>query len=181
MRGVSAAGPTEQRWHWREASGAGGWVCSEEKAVSMFCWDRVPSADTTCSPVFSLPRHSVTCSHGVGEAFRGNFLQFDNQRTLGWCSVVAQRIYFALSALVYTGSRDIKYKFASGFVPLRLENWHFCWHSFLTTPKSLWNIPTRKSTAFGEITSSTSKSVNDSSVWQGLWHFTTVALPAEVF
>lgn len=146
-----------------------------------------PCSAGIVSPLLTLRAHPFSASHVTlslapmawGKPL-GEFLAV--QQPKNWMMQCGSpKIHFALSALVYTGSRDIKYKFASGFVPLRLENWHFCWHSFLTFPKSLWNVSTRKSTAFGGITSSTSRAVNDSSVWQGLWHLTTVALPAEVF
>lgn len=46
-------------------------------------------------------------------------MQSDNQRISELCSVVVQRICFAASALVYTGSREVNYKFPFGFCAYR--------------------------------------------------------------
>lgn len=46
-------------------------------------------------------------------------MRSDNQRISELCSVIVQRICFAASALVYTGSREVNYKFPFGFCAYR--------------------------------------------------------------
>ena len=50
-------------------------------------------------------------------------MQSDNQRISELCSVIVQRICFAASALVYTGSREVNYKVPFG-VPINRSKVH---------------------------------------------------------
>lgn len=94
-----------------------GWSLSLlcRKGLFLFVLEPCPLSWHYTSFFFSLSHHSVTCHHMEKKKVKGNFTQSNNQRISELCSVIIQRICFAVTALIYTGSRDVSYQFPFGF------------------------------------------------------------------
>lgn len=117
---VNAAETSALQWQWGEAP-AKDWCWS----LSLFCRKGCFRFHLEPCPLswhytgiffLSLSHHSVTCHHMEKKKnVKGNFMQSNNQRISDLCSVIIQRTCLTVSALAYTGSRDISYQFPFHF------------------------------------------------------------------
>lgn len=115
---VNAAETSALWWQCGEAPAKDwGWSLSLlcRKGLFLFVLEPCPLSWHYTSFFFSLSHHSVTCHHMEKKKVKGNFTQSNNQRISELCSVIIQRLCFAVTALIYTGSRDLSYQFPFGF------------------------------------------------------------------
>lgn len=117
---VSAAETSALQWQWGEAPAKDwgwGWSLSLlcRKCCFHFLLEPCPLSWHYTGFFFCLSHHSCQLSPYDEKKVKGNFMQSNDQRISELCSVIIQRICFAVSALAYTGSRDVSYQFPFGF------------------------------------------------------------------